>query len=222
MNELLEAHPDFAPAHRTLAEIYGAEAFRDAQRERSERQKYLAACPEGTFTRRPPSVPSVTPRLEQAERLLAAGGEPDRIIKMTNHGLQELEWRSQRIRAFDWYSLDYKRQDARELRARYWQAWPIQVRCYRKAGRPEKANGLLAYMEQRVAPLRRESGSAYWDAVYTLARLYAEGKQAEQVSRKLNELQQLMAESQDKDPAQRILRTARIEDLRKMIAGPGR
>ena len=110
MNELLEAHPDFAPAHRTLAEIYGAEAFRDAQRERSERQKYLAACPEGTFTRRPPSVPSVTPRLEQAE----------------------------------------------------------------------------------------------------------------QVSRKLNELQQLMAESQDKDPAQRILRTARIEDLRKMIAGPGR
>jgi hypothetical protein len=177
LNEILEAHPDFAPAHRTLAGIYGAEAFRDPRRERSEKEKYLALCPGGTLTKRPPSVPAVTPLLEQAERLLAAGGEPDRIIEMTNQGLMELEWRSQRIRAFDWYSADYKRQDARELRARYWQAWPIQVRCHRKAGRTEQANQLLAYMAKRAAGLRNQPGPAYQEAADTLARLNAEATQ---------------------------------------------
>jgi hypothetical protein len=58
--------------------------------------------------------------------LLAENGDLDRIIEMTIQGLKEFEWRSQRIRAFDWYSADYKVQDARQLRDRFWQAWRVQ------------------------------------------------------------------------------------------------
>ncbi|HYW46313.1 MAG TPA: hypothetical protein VE959_25830 [Bryobacteraceae bacterium] len=213
-------HPEFAPAHQRLAEIYGAKAFRDPEKERSEREKYLALCPGGAFTRRPPPLPAVTPLLEQAERLFAAGGEADRIIEMTNQGLMELEWRSQRIRAFDWYSPDYKRRDARDLRARYWQAWPLQVRCHRRAGRAQKAGELLASMEQNAVTLRKMSGPAYWDALYTLASLYAEGNQTAQANQKLSELRQLTLE--DQDPAERKLRTRRIAELRKIIVEASR
>jgi hypothetical protein len=133
--ELLAENPAFAPAHRTLAEIYGVEAFRDPQKQQSEKEKYLALCPGGVFTRRPPPIPEPSPLIDRAERLLAGNVDPDRIIAMAIQGLKEYEWRSQRIRAFDWYSSEYKLQDARELRAKYWKAWPVQVRCYRKAGR---------------------------------------------------------------------------------------
>ncbi len=188
LNEFLTENPDFPPAHRTLAEIYGTEAFRDREKEKSEKEKFLASCPGGTFTRRPPSVPGPSLLLDRAQRLLAENGDPDRIIAMTIQGLKEFEWRSQRVRAFDWYSAARKLEDARELRGQYWQAWPIQVRCHRKAGRTEEANQLLAYMEQQAKALSREPGFAYWNAQGTLAGLYAEGKQTGQASQKLAEL----------------------------------
>lgn len=216
LNELLVEIPDFAAAHRTLAEIYATEAFRDPEKEQSEKQKYLALCPGGKFTKRPPPVPPVTPLLDQAERHFAAGEDPDRIVDSTRQGLMELEWRSQRIRAFDWYSPEYKRRDARELRARYWQAWPLQVRCFRKAGRPLAAAELLASMEHQAPSMRRNSESAYWDALYTLAQLYAEGNETAQADRMLNELRQLAAD--DLPATERELRARRIETLRKTIA----
>jgi hypothetical protein len=213
LNELVEAHPDFAPAHRTLAEIYGTEAFRDPEKEKSEKEKFVAHCPGGSFTHRPPSVPGPSPLLDRAERLLAENGGADRIIEMTVQGLKEFEWRSQRIRAFDWYSRDDKVQDARQLRDRYWQAWRVQVRCYRKAGRPEKANELLAHMEQRTIPLRNETGPAYWNALDVLAGLYLEGKQPEQARQKLDQMQELLTKTPDS------ARSARVKELRKLIAG---
>jgi hypothetical protein len=178
MIELLASRPDFAPAHRTLAEIYGVEAFRDPGKEKSERERFLAACPDGAFTRRPASIPGPSPLIDRAGRMLAQDGDPEAIIAMTIQGLKEFEWRSQRIRAFDWYSMDYKRQDARELRTKYWQAWPIQVRAYRKAGKPDMANQLLAVMERRAIRLRGQPGSAYGDAQAVVARLLAEGNAA--------------------------------------------
>jgi hypothetical protein len=216
LNELLLNTPDFAPAHRTLAEIYGTDAFRDPEKELSEKEKFLALCPGCTFTRRPASVPDPSPLIEQASRLLGEDGDPDRIIAMTIQGLKEFEWRSQRIRAFDWYSRDYKLRDARELRAKYWQAWPIQVRCHRKAGRLESANALLATMEQRAAALHNQSGPAYWEALDTLAQLYAEGEQIQQATQKLDELQRFLSENPDQ------AQTMRLDRLRKSIGGPGR
>jgi hypothetical protein len=177
LNELLAAHPDFAPAHRTLAEIYASEAFRDTAKETSERERYLAACPGGKFTNWPPPIPDRSTLLEQAERALADGaGNTDaaRVIAMTIQGLKEFEWRSQRIRAFDWYTLDYKRQDALELRRHYWQAWAIQVRCYRQAGQAENAEQLLRMMNRRAALLANTPGSEYQTAVETLNHLSGE------------------------------------------------
>jgi hypothetical protein len=215
LNELLQAHPDFAPAHQTLAEIYGTDAFRQPERERSEKEKYLAACPGGTFTKRPPSVPELSPLLGQAERLLAEGGEPDRVIQMTYQGLRELNWRTQRIRCFDWYGRDYKIQDARELRLKYWQAWPIQVRAFRKAGNSREANQVLATMEARLEQLRDPPGSGYWDAEDVLAQLYAEGGQTERAAGKIDELRRVLAETADAE--QRTHRAARIEQLEGML-----
>jgi hypothetical protein len=220
LEELVADNPGFAPAHGTLAEIYGAEAYRDSRKEQSEKANYTALCPGGTFINRPPPLPRVTPLLDQAERLLAAGGDPDRIIETTKQGIMELEWRSQRIRAFDWYSLDYKRQDARQLRAAYWQAWSIQVHCHRKAGRGQSADELLASMEQQAPVMRKNSESAYWDAIYMLAHLYVEGHEAIQANQKLNELRQLAADNPD--PTEKKLRAGRIEKLRKMIAEESR
>lgn len=176
LNDLLAAHPDFAPAHRTLAEIYATDTFRDAEKEKLERQIFLHICPGAKFTRWPPPLPDPSPLIDQAERSLAEGGDADRgdvdhIIAMTIQGLKEFEWRSQRIRAFDWYTLDYKRQDARELRAHYWKAWAIQVRCYRKAGDAEKADSLLRTMEQRAARIANTPGPEHQIALETLAAL---------------------------------------------------
>jgi pentatricopeptide repeat protein len=153
LNDLLASHPDFAPAHRTLAEIYATEAFRDAEKEKLERARYRAGCPGGKLTNWPPPIPDPSPLIDQAERSLAEGADPEHVIAMTIQGLKEFEWRSQRIRAFDWYTLDYKRRDLRELRGQYWRAWGIQVRCYRKNGQLEKAEELLAAMRQRAMAL---------------------------------------------------------------------
>jgi hypothetical protein len=179
LNELLAGRPDFAPAHRTLAEIYALEIFRDPGKEKSEREQFLAACPDGAFTRRPASIPGPSPLIDRAAFMLEQNGDPDAVIAMTIQGLKEFEWRSQRIRAFDWYTMDYKRQDARELRTKYWHAWPIQVRAYRKGGKLDMASQLLAAMEQRAQRLRGQPGSAYEDAQAVLARLHAEAEHSE-------------------------------------------
>ena len=90
------------------------------------------------------ALPDPSPLVDQAERLLAENGDPDHIVAMAQQGIRDDEWRLQRIRPFDWYSVDYKRQSQRELQAKYWRFWSLQVRCERRAGRPEKASGLLA------------------------------------------------------------------------------
>jgi hypothetical protein len=214
LNQLIAEHGSFAPAHRTLAEIYGTQAFRNPVLEAAEKAKFLALCPGGAFTRRPPSIPAPSTLIDYAARLLDQNGETNQIIALTIQGLKEFEWRSQRIRVFDWYSRDYKLQDARDLRAKYWEAWPVQVRAYRKAGQLEMASQLLIMMEQRATPLRNQPGSSYWDAIEVLARLYAEGHQSERVLEKLKELEKLLSETQD--PDQKSLRAARLTGLRNL------
>src|SRR5258706_566408 len=57
MEQVLAIDPDFAPAHRTLAEIYGSKAFRDPRKERDARRKLAAACPTSVIARRPAPLP---------------------------------------------------------------------------------------------------------------------------------------------------------------------
>ena len=173
MNDILSEYPEFAPAHRALAEIYGAEMFRDPGKEKIERERFLALCPQSVIERRPTPLPDRTPLIDRAEQMLANGGDPDAAASMALDGLRADEWRLQRIRPFDWYSVEFKRQNQRELQAEYWRVWGVQVRCYRKAQHPEKAAELLAMMEQR-ATLLRSSDPNYSTALAILARLHAE------------------------------------------------
>ena len=215
MTEIIAAHPDFAPAHGSLAEIYSSTAFRDESREKAERERFRTLCPESSLQRRPAGLPDPSPLVDQAEHLLAQHGDPDRVAAMAVQGIREDEWRLQRIRPFDWYSVEYKRQAQRELQAKYWRVWSLQVRCERLAGRPQKAAELLAVMDQRTASLRT-SDPAYWDVLTTLARLYEEGSQKDLANGKLNLMQEFLAAHPDPT------RAAQLAELRALLRTSGK
>jgi hypothetical protein len=220
LTEIAAAHPDFAPAHGALAEIYASAAFHDDSKEKAEWGRFLALCPEssgqqtggqGTAPRqRPAPLPDPSPLIDQAERLLSQQGDPDRVAAIAEQGIRADEWRMQRIRPFDWYSVDYKRQVQHELETKYWRMWSLQVRCERRAGRPEKATALLAAMDQRATILRQGSDPIYWDALASLARLYEEGNQNDLASQKLNAMQEFLTAHPDQS------RAAQLADLQKL------
>lgn len=176
LTDIVAKNPDFAPAHRELAEIYASERFRDSAKEKIEQEKFLSACPGSLLTRRPAPLPDPSPLIGHAEQMLAQNGDPEAVAAMALEGLGADEWRLQRIRPHDWYSVDYKRRSQRELQAEYWRVWSLQVRCYRKAKQAEKAAELLRLMEQRAAVLSR-SDPNYPEASAILARLHAEDQQ---------------------------------------------
>ena len=68
ITKLLEGHPNFAPGHRTLAEIYSAAAFRNDDKEKTEREHFLALCPGAILQQRPGPLPEPSPLVDQAER----------------------------------------------------------------------------------------------------------------------------------------------------------
>ena len=76
MMEIIAAHPDFAPAHGSLAEIYSSTAFRDESREKAERERFRTLCPESSLQPRPAGLPDPSPLVDQAEHLLAQHGRP--------------------------------------------------------------------------------------------------------------------------------------------------
>ncbi|MBZ5650065.1 MAG: hypothetical protein LAO18_06230 [Acidobacteriia bacterium] len=209
MTEIIANHPDFAPAHQSLAEIYSSSAFHDESKEKTERERFLASCPESSLQQRRTGLPDPSPLVDEAEHMLAQNGDPERVAAMAVQGIREDEWRLQRIRPFDWYSVAYKRQAQRELQAKYWRVWSLQVRCERRAGRPEKAAELLAVMDQRTASLR-SSDPAYWDVLSTLARLYEEGSQKDMANRKLDSMQEFL--TAHPDPT----RAAQLAELRAL------
>jgi pentatricopeptide repeat protein len=207
---MVAADGGFAPAHRTLAEIYGATVFHDAEKQKSETERFLVLCPRSRLTARPDPLPEASPLLEKAEQLLARGGDPNKIIAMTAQAMTDDEWRNQRIRAFDWYTVDFKRRSLSELRDKYWRAWACEVRCYRKAGRVEDAASLLALMEQRAEALRKQPGPAYWNTSVIVARLYVEARRPDRATRIVDRLEQYLTEKPDSDNT-RVLETMRKE-----------
>jgi hypothetical protein len=215
MTEIVADHPDFAPAHGSLAEIYASAVFHDEAREKAERERLLALCPgpEGqrsALQQRPAGLPEPSVLVDQAESLLTQYADPIRVAAIAEQGVRDDEWRLQRIRPFDWYTVDYKRKAQRDLQAKYWRMWSIEVRCYRRAGQPEKAAKLLAVMEQRAVSLHSATDPLYWDALATLIRLYKEGKQKDLAIQKLNSMQEFLA--MHPDPRH----SAQLEDLRKL------
>jgi hypothetical protein len=146
-------NPDFAPSHRALAEIYGSEAFRDLAQQASQREKLLALCPQARLAQLDPPLPDPSPLLGAAERLFRENAHAEEIAEMAAAAIRADEWRLQRIRAFDWYSTELKRQSLREMQSEYWRLWDLEVRYWRKNGQLEKAEELLAAMRHRAATL---------------------------------------------------------------------
>jgi len=209
MTDIVTDHPDFAPAHGSLAEIYASAIFHDESKEKNERERFFLLCPAAEVRQRPTGLPEPSPLIDQAENLLTQNGDPDRIAAIAEQGIRDDEWRLQRIRPFDWYSVDYKRQAQRDLQAKYWKLWSLQVRCYRRAGLPEKAAVLLSTMDQRATSLHSSSDPTYWDALALLARLYEEGNQKDLATLKLKSMQDFL--TAHPDPR----RAAQLEDLQK-------
>jgi len=211
LNEIVQANPDFAPAHGELAEIYALDIFRDDAKEASEREKFLALCPGAASAKMPPDLQPPSPLLDQAEQLMTRNGDATQAIALALQGIRADEWRLQRVRPFDWYSVDYKRQLTTELQGNYWRLWSIQVRGYRKNGDAQKADATLAMMEQRAGHMRRDSELVQWQALAALVRLYAEGNEKNRAAQKLDALRHLMALNSDAS------RASQFEDLRRLV-----
>lgn len=212
LNEIVTDNPNFAPAHRALGEIHASTRFHDAEKENNERKKLTALCPGAGLAQKPGVPPEPSPLLAQAERLLQTGGDPDRAMEMAAQALRDDEWRLQRIRPFDWYTVEFKRESERQVRVEYVRQWALQVRAYRKKNQPEQAAELLARMERSTQAISRDPlGPAYWNSLLTLARLYAEANQQQDVNAKLEQMKQFLSAHPDQT------RTAQLEELRKTV-----
>lgn len=211
MTEILAEAADFAPAHRTLAEIYATAAFGDPGKEEKERQSFLAICPGASIGSLEDPLPDPSPLVDQAEKMISEQGDPKQIEATALRGIRDNEWRLQRIRPFDWYSVDFKQQAQHDLQSQYWKLWSIQVRCYRMSGQTAKAENLLRTMEQRSAAFRGAKDPLRWQALSTLARLYAAGNQKDLAKQKLNSMRDFLAASPDPN------RKAEFEDLQGVI-----
>jgi len=211
ISQIAREHPEFAPAHRSLAEIYGSEAFADPAKEEIEHNRFLALCPGSTVTKRPYPLPDPSTLVAEAEHQLEEAADPTKVVQMAKNGIRADEWRLQRIRPFDWYSVKYKKQQQLELQIEYWRMWTLEVRVYRKAQQLEKADELLKEMEQRSTFLLNEPDTVQWSALSNLARLYEEGKQKDIASQKLEAMRQLLAKHPDSN------RTAQLETLQREL-----
>jgi hypothetical protein len=213
LTEIITQNTDYAPPYVALAEIYESAAFHNEVKERIERERLFQLCPQsatdGSLQQRPAALPEPSPLVDQAEVLLQQNGDPNRVAAMAEQGIRDDEWRLQRIRPFDWYSVDYKRKAQRELQGKYWRVWAVEVRCQRAAGRTQNAMQLIGVMEQRAASLQKQSDPVYWDALATLALLYEEGNQKDMAREKLNSMQDFLAVHADPR------HSARLADLRK-------
>jgi hypothetical protein len=177
-------HPDFAPAHKSLAEIYASQTFGDPAHEKAERARFLQLCPGSTLRKMPPDLPFPSTQLDAAAKLLSSDGDPQQVLALAQQAVRDDEWRLQRIRPFDWYSVDFKRQAQRGLQISYWKMWEIEVRCAWKSGQSEKVNQVLAQMEQRAQILEKKSDPISATATSTLARLHPDGMQGTDVRRR--------------------------------------
>lgn len=204
MEEVLKVDPNFAPAHQTLAEIYGSARFRDPKKEKSERTQFLAACPTGTIPSRPGSLPAPGD-LFQVEKLITQRKAD--VPELVYQAMQRDAWRLQRMRPFDWYTVEEKGQAAREGQLRQWKAWSLLMRYYRSVEDPDKASQLLGEMKSRmdyVSP-ERDPG-LFWAAATTLTALYLEGSQLDSARELLNRMETVLVKQPDRKRSAEIAR----------------
>jgi hypothetical protein len=163
MESILERDAGFAPALRTLAEIHGSAMFRDAARERREREAFAKLCPASTIARRP------SPLRERSPLFEARAATPEQI----GVALHADQSRLMRIRMFDWYSDEQKAEELRAVQVDSWKAWRLLVEHHRRKGDAAKADALLAEMEERLARLRAHNAASVSFAAQIVSALRA-------------------------------------------------
>ena len=207
MQEVLRLDSSFAPAHQTLAEIYQSASFRDRRRAAVERARFQVACPGGLIPRRPSPTPPRSTLLAQAERLLEKGQVEHDIPGLVYKGLQQDEWRLQRIRPFDWYTAEYKRSAVREMQSEHWRGWRILVRYYWKTEQEDKANALLSEMQERLLRLSRvKDADLFWVGAVALLDLYAKRNRPDRIRDTLAQLEGSTAEKPNRKQAAQLSR----------------
>jgi hypothetical protein len=195
MEQVLALDSGFAPAHRTLAEIYGSGAFRDRKKERAARREFAAACPRSAIAKRPTPPPPHSTFFARLQETRLTPAEEEAIPAEVERALLQDEWRALRIRLFDWYSAGYKEQVLYELQVEHWQAGRVLVRHYRRTGRHARADELLADMEDRLVRLQRSRRAAHFSrAARTVLGLYAEAEQSQKLRTALVRLKQSLDE----------------------------
>jgi pentatricopeptide repeat protein len=209
MKEVLSRDINFPPAHRTLAEIYGSKAFKDRPNETAERGKLQELCPGTAIAARPTPPPAKSELCSQAEALLKQLRSDERVPELVYQALSQDEWRLQRIRPYDWYTVSFKKEAGRALQIEYWNGWRMIVQHFWKTEQTAKADQLLDEMQGRLAHLEREPTSeVYWAGATTLVNLYAQAKQTAKAREILAKMQSSLKAKPD---AKRAAELARLK-----------
>jgi hypothetical protein len=198
LRQTLALDPGFAPAWRTLAEIYGSKAFRDRGKEAEARTRFLAACPGSAIARRPLPPPPPSTFFARLRESRLSQREEEAIPAEVQAALLQDEWRVLRIRLFDFYPPAERQRVLHDLQAEYWRAWSVLVRHYRRTGQKDKGDELLAEMENRLVRLGGSRRAPTFSlAARTVLGLYAEANQPESLRAALARLQQSLNERPD-------------------------
>jgi hypothetical protein len=209
MEQVLALDPAFAPAHRTLAEIHGSNAFRDPHKRDSARAKYEAACPGSAIARKPSPLPPHSTFFARLREDELTPAQEQSIPAEVHRALQQDEWRALRIRLFDWYSGEEQRQALHGLQAEYWQAWRVLVRHFRRTGQHENAAGLLAEMEERLLRLQTSRrATTFRLAAGIVLALHAEAGERDEARALLERMRKSLEDRPDRK------RAAELERLR--------
>ena len=178
LESIASSNADYAPAFRTLAEIYGSEAFQDREKAKAARARFETLCPGALIERRPAPIPAKSALWARAESLLKRSKSDPSVPQLLDRALQEDEWRNQRVRPYDWYSPAFKQQIKLEMQLENWSAWGMLVQHYRKTKQPDRANQLLDEMEGRLARLgSKRDWDVYWTGSVTVFKLHSEAGQ---------------------------------------------
>ena len=213
MEEVFKFNPNFAPAHRTLAEIYGSARFRDRKKEKAERSAFQKTCPGSVIPTQPPPLPPPGD-FSKAEQLLGQDESKERVVELVYQALQRDAWRLQRIRPFDWYTVEEKKQVAREGQLRQWSAWGLLVRHYRNTEQQDKASPLLEEMQGRLDRIQTDRDpDLFWAAGVTLTTLYLEGNQLDSARETLKRMETVLV----KQPNRK--RSAELARLKAKLKG---
>jgi hypothetical protein len=206
MEEVLKLDRGFALAHRTLAEIYGSAAFRDRKKESAQRSKFQEACPGSVVPIQPRPLPPAGD-FSEAERLLGRDDGSERVDELVDKALQQQAFRMHRMRPFDWYTAEQKKQAVLEAQFAQWKGWSLLVRHYRALHQDAKAQQLLSELEDRFQHIHGErTPDLFWTAATSLVQLHAEEKRTGKVRETLAQMKAFLAALPDRKRSAELAR----------------